>query len=217
MGEFSLRKYVKLVFTALLGYSPFSCLGKKRAKRSRHRGGAVRLASYRARAALPYVPHPARTYDGSEYLNLHPEHDKNVPIFAVQWFCFWNSAGRRERSRRQRFRCCAVTVTSMKPSVVAKCAREGFTGEGVYGCGSTRQNASPVPISLATFLFGDKKVTPGYSSINYNLSHWNIKRAPRRGALIFLCGDKVSSHPLILQDNPYSCPVPMRVSCIVQM
>ena len=47
--------------------------------------------------------------------------------------------------------------------------REGFTGEGVYGCGSTRQNASPVPTSLVTFLFGNKKVTLGYSPININL------------------------------------------------
>ena len=51
---------------------------------------------------LPCVPHPARTYDSAEHLNLHPEHDKNVPIFAVLWFCFRNSAGRRERSRRRK-------------------------------------------------------------------------------------------------------------------
>ena len=38
----------------------------------------------RARAALPCVPHPARTYDGAKHLNLHPEHSKNVPIFAMQ-------------------------------------------------------------------------------------------------------------------------------------
>ena len=62
----------------------FSCFGKKSTKRSRHRGGAVRLASSRARAALPCVPHPARTYDSAEHLNLHPEHSKNVPIFAMQ-------------------------------------------------------------------------------------------------------------------------------------
>ena len=78
----------------------FSCFGKKSTKRSRHRGGAVQLASSRARAALPYVPHPARTYDGSEHLNLYPEHSKNVPIFVVQWFCFWNSAGRKSEHLR---------------------------------------------------------------------------------------------------------------------
>ena len=58
--------------------------GKKGAQRSRHRGGAVRLASSRARAALPYVPHPAALTMALEHLNLHPEHSKNVPIFAMQ-------------------------------------------------------------------------------------------------------------------------------------
>ena len=47
-------------------------------------GEALRLGAPARRAALPYVPHPARTYDGSEHLNLHPVHSKNVPIFAVQ-------------------------------------------------------------------------------------------------------------------------------------
>ena len=110
-------------FAALIGSSPFSCLGKKRAKRSRHRGGAVRLVSYRARAALPRVllrcpkfparcsltkfrplplaqlassaagsariappTRPALTTARST-LTYNPEHEKNVPFFAVQWFC----------------------------------------------------------------------------------------------------------------------------------
>ena len=55
--------------TYCLCVKPFSCSGKKRAKRSRHRGGAVqrslsRLLTVtillpRLRAALPYVPLPA--------------------------------------------------------------------------------------------------------------------------------------------------------------
>ena len=60
--------------------------------------GALCVALPRAESVPLCIPR--RTYDTSEHLNLHPEHDKNVPIFAVQWFCFRSSAGRRERSRR---------------------------------------------------------------------------------------------------------------------
>ena len=40
----------------------FSCFGKKRTKRSRHREGAELIAPA-IKAALPYVPIPARAFD----------------------------------------------------------------------------------------------------------------------------------------------------------
>ena len=38
--------------------------------------------------------------------------------------------------------------------------RVGYIGEGVCPRGSARLNASPMPFSLVTFLYGHKKVTP---------------------------------------------------------
>ena len=61
--------------------------------------GALCVALPRAESVPLCIPR--RTIDSTEHLNLHPEHSKNVPIFAVLRFCFWNSAGRLERSRRQ--------------------------------------------------------------------------------------------------------------------
>ena len=42
---------------------------------------------------------------------------------------------------------------------IAIALREGYIGEGVSGARERDINASPMPISLVTFLFGDKKVT----------------------------------------------------------
>ena len=39
--------------------------------------------------------------------------------------------------------------------------RVGYIGADGFDCGSNRLNAAPIPISLVTFLFGDKKVTDG--------------------------------------------------------
>ena len=79
-------------------YSPFSCFGKKRAKRSRLKR-ALCVALPRAKS-VPLKNHPAALTMALEHLNLHPEHSKNVPIFAVQWFCFGNSAGRKSAHLR---------------------------------------------------------------------------------------------------------------------
>ena len=43
--------------------------------------GALYVAIPRAESVPLCIPR--RTYDSTEHLNLHPEHDKNVPIFAV--------------------------------------------------------------------------------------------------------------------------------------
>ena len=43
--------------------------------------------------------------------------------------------------------------------------RVGFIGEGGFLRGSAELSASPVPTSLVTFLFGDKKVTAGVRQI----------------------------------------------------
>ena len=118
----------KLLFIALYGVMPFSCLGKKSAKRSRHKG---HCASRRKRAESVPLCIPRRTYDGAEHLNLHPEHDKNVPIFAVQWFCFWNSAGRRERSRRHQQGRGDVPSRRENVTQFFRCVRVGYTGEVV--------------------------------------------------------------------------------------
>ena len=91
--------------------------------------GALCVALPRAESVPLCIPR--RTYDTSEYLNLHPEHDKNVPIFAVQWFCFRNTAGRRERSsRHQQDR---DDVPSRRENVTQffRCVRVGYTGEVV--------------------------------------------------------------------------------------
>ena len=46
--------------------------------------GALCVALPRAES-VPFTI-PRRTNDSAEHLNLHPEHGKNVPIFAMQGF-----------------------------------------------------------------------------------------------------------------------------------
>ena len=145
----------------------FSCIGKKSAKRSRHKGHC----KPRSRASNPSpCVSPAALTTVRSTLTYIPEHGKNVPIFAMQGFCFWNSAGRRERSRRQR------PVAARSPSrrrnvpQIPSAPRGGYLGEGVSVRGSALHNASPMPPSLVTFLCGYKKVTPIFYTININLS-----------------------------------------------
>ena len=53
----------------------------------------------RSRASNPPLyGFPGRTYEGTEELNLNPEHSKNVPIFAVQGKYGKKSAGQGVRS-----------------------------------------------------------------------------------------------------------------------
>jgi len=145
----------------------FSCIGKKSAKRSRHKGHCASRS--RAPNPSPCVS-PAALTTARSTLTYIPEHDKNVPIFAVQGFCFWNSAGRRERSRRQRP--VAARFPSRRRNVpqIPSAPRVGYIGEGVSVRGSALHNASPMPLSLVTFLCGHKKVTFIDVTININLS-----------------------------------------------
>ena len=83
-------------FIDLSGVKPFSCLGKKRAKRSRHKGRYVQMRP------LMYPP---------------PHRRKNV----------W-------KSRKN----------NVKPlKIFPSAPREGYIGEGVCGCGSTRLKRLP--------------------------------------------------------------------------
>ena len=91
--------------------------------------GALCVALPRAESVPLCIPR--RTIDSAEHLNLHPEHDKNVPIFAVQGFCFWNSAGRRERSRRHQQGRGDVPSRRENVTQFFRCVRVGYTGEVV--------------------------------------------------------------------------------------
>ena len=68
------------------------------------------------------------------------------------------TAGRRERSRRHQQDC--DDVPSRRESVMQffRCARERYIGEGAFVVREHGISASPMPISLVTFLFGNKKV-----------------------------------------------------------
>ena len=136
---------------------PFSCFGKKRTKRSRLKGHCV---SRRKRAKSVPLSIPRRTYDTAEHLNLHSEHDKNFPIFAVQWFCFCNSAGRRVRSRRQQQNSDDVPSRRENVTQFFSACGWGTQGRTQFVARQRGMSASPVPTSLVTFLFGNKKVTP---------------------------------------------------------
>ena len=122
-------------------------------------GEALSAGQLPRQSRPPLCTPPGRTYDTSEHLNLHPEHSKNVPIFAVQGFCFWNSAGRRERSRRHQQD--HDDVPSRRENVMQFFGACGWGTQGrtQFVARQRGMSASPVPTSLVTFLCGNKKVT----------------------------------------------------------
>ena len=151
------------MFIAPLGAMPFSCFGKKRAKRNRHKGHCASRS--RAPNPSPCVS-PAALTTVRSTLTYIPEHDKNVPIFAVQGFCFWNSAGRRERSRRNQQNCDELPARRENVTQFFDACGWGTQGRTQFVARERGMSASPVPPSLVTFLCGHKKVTPSVSTIN---------------------------------------------------
>ena len=59
----------------------------------------------------------------------------------------------------RRFSGTASIICYILLSSIEIAPREGYIGEGVSGARERDINASPMPISLVTFLFGHKKVT----------------------------------------------------------
>ena len=89
--------------------------------------------------------------------------DKKCPDFLPELWCgvrLLLAAERRERSRRQEQD--RDDVPSRRESVMQffRCARERYIGEGAFVVREHGISASPMTISLVTFLFGNKKVTP---------------------------------------------------------
>ena len=163
IGDFQISVYLSVGGNALF-------LSRQEKGQKKPTQGALCVALPRAESVPLCIPR--RTYDGSEHLNLHPEHGKNVPIFAVQGFCFRNSAGRRERSRRhQQDR---DDVPSRRENVTRFFGACGWGTQGrtQFVARQRGMSASPVPPSLVTFLCGHKKVTSTFCSgaINIKLS-----------------------------------------------
>ena len=138
---------------------PFSCFGKKRAKRSRHRrglftkpgfSGAIapgnRLIQFAARRTAPsYVP----------------------PLLNRKKFCL-NNITRKCPDFRSAAMCFLASLSGDAPREILKRAH------------LARGSASPAPLkltSLVTFLFSHKKVTRTHSCINCNL-HLTAQRLP---------------------------------------
>ena len=65
-----------------IGFVPFSCFGKKRAKRSRHKGRCNACSRNHSR---PLVYPPAASPWALEHLNLDPVQAENVPIFGLKY------------------------------------------------------------------------------------------------------------------------------------
>ena len=153
MGKLQIDVYRSDKFSALFLIRQEKCQKKPTQ-------GALCVALPRAESVPLCIPR--RTYDTAEHLNLHPEHDKNVPIFAVQWFCFCNSAGRRVRSRRHQQDRDDVPSRRENVTQFFSACGWGTQGRTQFVARQRGMSASPVPISLVTFLFGNKKVTRSF-------------------------------------------------------
>jgi len=162
---------------------PFSCLGKKRAKRSRVKGVAERSESTKAMPAggrhtiiqatgksfpvavpgifvggkhLPHLP-TAATRSGRS--SRHWRRSHRSP-FTIPRRTAERTVQDREKSdrmlqlhvefRRIRRMYCLIQILTAPPPR----RREGYIGEGAFA-----RSASPMPLSLVTFLCGHKKVT----------------------------------------------------------
>ena len=124
----------------------FSCSGKKRNKRIRHRRG-VNAALPRVKYTLSYVPLPCASPYLPEELNLDSEQSKNVPIFALL-----RSA---EHNQTDLF------STSGEAAGVSK--------------GGRYWRGGPLWLSsLVTFLCNNKKVTIHYGNYGFPLVTYEI-------------------------------------------
>ena len=140
-------------FIAPMNAPYFSCFGKKSTKRSRHRRGAT------CKCALSYVP-------------LQPHRQpafKNVPIFERFHFANLKVCSAEPTENRNIFSGRWLTRREWGPGeVVLRAANQNRSIAGgnrsiIY---AFARNASPRTISLVTFLFGHKKVTPIVRTIN---------------------------------------------------
>ena len=104
-------------------------------------------------------------------------------VSAAQMITKGFSAGRGERSPRRRYTRISKGLDGYEAGHSPSARRERYIGEGGFLRGSAELSASPMPTSLVTFLFGDKKVT---------LPHHNLQKGMlltvREGLCPLPCG-----------------------------
>ena len=157
----------KMMFIAPLRTMPFSCFGKKRAKRSRHKGHCASRS--RAPNPSPCVSPAALTTPRSTLTYI---------LSTTKMFRFLPCRG-SVSGIRQGGESGAAAISK----VVTRCCHVVRTSRGFFGaCGWGTQgrtqfvarqrgmSASPVPPSLVTFLCGNKKVIPIDESCNRTIN-----------------------------------------------
>ena len=115
----------------------------------------------------PPLETPVAHWTTAQHLRVAPVQAKSVPTFCLKWRYGIKSGGQGERSPCHRLARMACKFRSIRSTRLPSARRVRYIGEGGFLRGSAELSASPMPISLVTFLFGDKKVTLSTSEQNF--------------------------------------------------
>ena len=144
------------MFIALYGVMPFSCLGKKRAKRNRHKGHC---------ASRSRAPNPSPCVSPAALLTVRSTLTYILSTAKMFRFlpCSGSASGIRQGGESG---AAAISKAAAMCRHVVRTSRSFFDACGWGTQGRTQfvarqrgMSASPVPPSLVTFLCGHKKVT----------------------------------------------------------